>query len=244
MVLIRSCLFSLCLVIWTLVTGILFLPALLLPRHLVYRLGRFWSAGVIKMLRVIVGLRHKVVGQILPDPETKYIYALKHQSAWETIAFVIIAPPFAGVLKRELKRIPIYGWYLARTGMVPIRRSAKGSALKKMLAAARTLIAEGRHLMIMPEGTRVAAGQTGVYHPGVYALYKYLEMPVLPVAHNAGLFWGRNSFIKKPGLITLEFLEPIPPGLDKKTFLATLQNRIENSAGRLHNEGLAAQAQP
>ena len=177
MVLIRSALFTLGLVIWTLATGLVGLPMLLLPRSAVFGLAKFWSAGVIWILRVTVGIRHQVKGTVLPDENTKYIYAIKHQSAWETIAFILIAPPFAGVLKEELKHIPLYGWFMARSGMVPIRRSAKGSALKQMLATARKLIAAGRHLMIMPEGTRVAAGETGVYHPGVYALYKYLKMP-------------------------------------------------------------------
>lgn len=211
-------------------SGLVLLPCLLLPRRRVFALSRTWARGVLWLLRMTVGITHQVRGVVVPEKGQRYIYALKHQSAWETIAFLVIGPPFAGVLKRELIYLPIYGWFLVRAGMVPIRRSSRGSALKSMLKAARSLVAEGRHLMIMPEGTRVPPGTTGTYHPGVYALYKYLEIPVLPVAHNAGLFWARNSFIKRPGVVTMSFLEPIPAGLGKPEFMALLESRIEDEA--------------
>jgi 1-acyl-sn-glycerol-3-phosphate acyltransferase len=108
-----------------------------------------------------------------------------------------------------------------------------------MLRSARTQVDSGRHLLIMPEGTRMPPGRTGRYHPGVYALYKYLGMPVVPVAHNAGLFWPRSAFLKRPGTITIEFLEPIAPGQDREAFMAMLEDRIETAARRLYDEGRA-----
>lgn len=239
MVVIRSALFMIGLVVWTVFAGIICLPALLMPRGVIWAMSSIWARVVMWMLRVIVGLRYRTRGEIRPDADAQYIYAMKHQSAWETIVFQLIGPPFAGVLKAELKQIPFYGWYLMRAGMVPVQRSARGSALKEMLRIAKAVVASGRHLLIMPEGTRVAPGRTGRYHPGVYALYKYLQLPVLPVAHNAGLFWGRNSFIKKAGTVTMEFLEPIPPGLEKAAFMETLENRIETAAQRLFEQGQA-----
>lgn len=240
MVVIRSALFVIFLVLWTVIAGIVCLPTLLFPPGVAWACCRVWARVVLWVLRLVVGLRHQIRGEVLPDAGAQYIYAMKHQSAWETIAFIVICPPFSPVLKAELKRIPIYGWYLMRVGTVPIQRAARGSALKEMLRIAKTLVDAGRHLLIMPEGTRVAPGRTGRYHPGVYALYKYLGLPVMPVAHNAGLFWGRNSFLKKPGTITMEFLEPIPPGLEKTDFMERLENRIEPAAQRLYEEGQAA----
>jgi len=239
MVVIRSTLFMIGLVLWTVLAGIVCLPALLMPRGVIWAVSSLWARVVLWMLRVTVGLRYGTRGEIRPDAKAQYIYAMKHQSAWETIAFQLIGPPFAGVLKAELKQIPIYGWYLMRAGMVPIQRSARGSALKEMLRIAKAMVESGRHLLIMPEGTRVAPGRRGRYHPGVYALYKYLQLPVMPVAHNAGLFWGRNSFVKKAGTVTMEFLEPIPPGLEKAAFMETLENRIETAAQRLFEQGQA-----
>lgn len=239
MILIRSAAFSIGLWLVTLGAGLVCLPLLAAPRQAMFAAATGWARAVLWLLRVAAGVRHRVVGSVLPDRRTRYIFAVKHQSAWETIAFLVIAPAFAAVLKEELKRIPVYGWFLDRAGMVPIRRAARGAALKRMLRSARNMVDSGRHLLIMPEGTRMPPGRTGRYHPGVYALYKYLGMPVVPVAHNAGLFWPRNAFLKRPGTITIEFLEPIAPGQDRKTFMAMLEDRIETAAQRLYEEGRA-----
>ena len=234
MTVLRSALFSLGLWLVTPVLGLLCLPLLAAPRPAVYAAAKVWARAVLWLLRATVGIRYRTVGTVLPEPGGRCIFALKHQSAWETIAFLVIAPAFAAVLKEELRRIPVYGWFLGRAGTVPIRRSARGAALKRMLRGARAHIERGRHLAIMPEGTRMPPGRTGRYHPGVYALYKYLGLPVVPVAHNAGLFWPRNGFLKRPGTITVEFLAPIPPGLDREAFMATLEDRIETAAQRLY----------
>ncbi len=239
MTLARSAVFLLGLWLVTLAAGVAFLPLLLAPRPAVFGAATVWARAVLWLLRVAAGIRHRVVGNVLPESETRYIFAMKHQSAWETIAFLAIAPPFAAVLKEELKRIPVYGWFLDRAGMVPIRRSARGAALKQMLRSARARVDSGRHVLIMPEGTRMPPGHTGRYHPGVFALYKYLGLPVVPVAHNAGLFWPRNGFLKRPGTIAIEFLEPIQPGLDRDAFMATLEDRIESAARRLYESGVA-----
>ena len=241
MILARSAAFTIGLWLVTLAAGLAGLLLLAAPRRAVYGLAIVWARAVLWLLRVAAGIRHRVVGSVLPDRHARYIFALKHQSAWETIAFLAIAPPFAAVLKEELRRIPVYGWFLGRAGMVPIRRSARGAALKRMLRRARGLVDSGRHLLIMPEGTRIPPGRTGRYHPGVYALYKYLDMPVVPVAHNAGLFWPRNGFLKRPGTITIEFLEPIAPGHNREAFMATLEDRIETAARRLYDDGRVQQ---
>lgn len=239
MILARSAAFSIGLWLVTGAIGLACLPLLAAPRPAMFPMAVAWSRAVLWLLRVAAGIRHSVAGCVLPDRDSRYIFAVKHQSAWETIAFLSIAPAFAAILKEELKRIPVYGWFLDRAGMVPIRRSARGAALKRMLRSAQARVDSGRHLMIMPEGTRMPPGRTGRYHPGVYALYKYLGLPVVPVAHNAGLFWPRNGFLKRPGTIAIEFLEPIQPGLDRDAFMATLEDRIESAARRLYEAGLA-----
>ncbi len=243
MIPVRSAVFSLGLWLVTLAAGVACLPLLVAPRGAAFVVAGLWARAVLWLLRVAAGIRHRVVGCVLPESETRYIFAVKHQSAWETIAFLVIAPPFAAILKEELKRIPVYGWFLNRAGMVPIRRSARGAALREMLRNARALVDNGRHLLIMPEGTRMPPGRTGRYHPGVYALYKYLDMPVVPVAHNAGLFWPRNGFLKRPGTIAIEFLEPIAPGQDRESFMATLEDRIETASRRLYDAERAERRQ-
>jgi 1-acyl-sn-glycerol-3-phosphate acyltransferase len=144
------------------------------------------------------------------------------------------------VFKRELLWIPVYGWYLWRSGGISIDRTGGAGALKRMIAAARQTIAEGRHIVIFPEGTRVPVGERKPYHPGVAALYSQLKVPVVPVALNSGLFWGRRSFLKKPGRIVLEFLEPIPPGLRRREFLEVLEQRIEPASLALAAEARRA----
>ena len=242
MTIVRSAIFTTCLWIWTLSAGLVLLPFLLAPRSVVYNLGFIWSVVALWLLRITVGINHTVSGVIQPDPSRQYIYALKHQSTWETIFFVAAGPRCAAVLKQQLRYIPIYGWYLGRIGMVPIERSAGAVALKRMLSAARRYVSVGRHLLIMPEGTRMPSGRTGRYHPGVFALYKYLDLSVIPVAHNSGLFWGRGRFVKTSGTIRVEFLEPIDPGLDKEAFMALLQDRIESAAAVLHEKGLSGRS--
>ncbi len=237
MVVVRSTLFMTGLVLWTIFLGLGAPFTLPFPKRVAYRYSQTWAQGVIWMLRVIVGLDYQVRGrERLPGAPA--IYALKHQSAWETIALMGIVPNFAVVLKRELLRIPIYGWYLLKVGMVPIDRGARGAAMRAMLKAARDHVAAGRSIVIMPEGTRIAPGRTGRYHPGVAALYRHLDLPVVPVALNSGLFWGRRAFVKRPGTITLEFLDPIRPGLDREAFMALLEERIETASERLRQEAL------
>lgn len=232
----RSLAFNICFFVWTAAILLAMLPALLLPREATYAVGRLWVRGVFALLAAIVGLRHRMRGleHRLPGPA---IYAVKHQSSWETMVFALLLDQPAYVLKRELSLIPVFGWYLLRAGMIPVDRAGGGAALKRMIAAARDRVAEGRTLLIFPEGTRTAPGEHRPYHPGVAALYTQLRLPVVPVALNSGLFWRRRSFLKRPGTITLEFLPAIPPGLPRKAFLAELERRLESASDRLADLG-------
>jgi len=235
MLLLRSLAFNVAFVAWTALVAIICLPALALPRAAAHAVSRFWARGVLGLLAVLVGLRHQIRGRE-HLPQGPVIYAVKHQSAWETIAFAILIPGFAGIYKRELLRIPIYGWYMWRADMIPVDRSAGAGALRKMLHRAREVAAEGRPIVVMPEGTRVAPGTDKPYHPGVAALYVDLGLPVVPVALNSGVFWGRRAFLKRPGRITFEFLPPIEPGLNRRAFMKLLKERIETASNALADE--------
>lgn len=217
------------------VTGLLclaWLPLLAGDRmHFVRGMDR-WNRMVNWLLRHIVGLTYEVRG-LENLPQGACIVAAKHQSAWDTMVFHSLLADPAVVLKRELLRIPIYGSYARKVGMIPIDRSAGASALREMLRVAQARAEAGRPIVIFPEGTRVAPGERRRLHAGVAALYGRLGVPVVPVALNSGLFWGRQAFMKRPGRILLEFHPPIPPGLSRAEFIARLETAIQDGSDRL-----------
>jgi len=137
------------------------------------------------------------------------------------------------VLKKELLSVPVYGWLLKKSAMIAIDRDGGGSALKQMIKDVRDRLGQGRKVIIFPEGTRSTVGSSLPYHPGVAAVYKTGDAPVVPVALNSGVFWPRRAFLKQPGRVVLEYLEPMPTGLDRRQFMAELESRIETATARL-----------
>ena len=238
---IRAFAFNLDSVIWTVLIGILALPLLALPRPVNMRFGRLWAQSVLVLLRVGVGLDYEVRGRDRL-PQGGYIVALKHQSAWDALAVPIVLGDPAVVVKRELLWLPIYGWYAGRAGSIAIDRKGGAGALRRMVAVARPVIAAERPVVSFPQGTRAAPGTRLPYQPGVAALYQALAVPLVPAAVNSGLYWGRRSFLKRPGHIVLEFLEPIPPGWPRQQLMAELEKRIENATMALLHEGEAGRA--
>jgi 1-acyl-sn-glycerol-3-phosphate acyltransferase len=232
----RSLAFNFAFFAWTVVLGTIGLPFLVAPRRATMHFGRFWSASVLALLRAIVGLDHQIRG-LDQIPREGCIIAMKHQSAWDTLILPVVLSDPAPVIKRELLLVPIYGWFAARAGSVPIDRKAGAGAVRRMIAAARPIAAARRPIVIFPEGTRVAPGERRPYQPGVAALYQALALPVVPAAVNSGLYWGRRSFVKRPGRIVLEFLEPIPPGEPRARLMAELEQRIETATAALLREG-------
>lgn len=228
----RSLLFNLLFALWTAFIFIVSLPTLVLPLSAAWWMGGLWVRGALLLLRATVGLGHRVRGaeNRIAGPA---IYAAKHQSAWDTLVFPLLLDKPAYVLKQELIRVPLFGSYLRQCGMIPVDRQGGGAALKRMLKAARAAVAQGRSILIYPEGTRTPPGERRPYHPGVAALYGDLGLPVVPVALNSGLFWGRRAFRKRSGTITIEFLPAIPPGLPRRDFMQELQNRMEGASQRL-----------
>jgi len=232
MIFIRSLLFNVAFYFWTSLMFLLSLPALLLPVGAVWGLGRVWVCGTVLLLRIFVGLTHELRGLAHRLPGAA-LYAVKHQSAWDTLIFALLLDRPAIVLKQELLNLPLFGWYMRKCRMIPVDRKGRGAALKRMAADARDRASAGRPILIFPEGTRVAPGQRRPYQPGAAALYGALGLPVVPVALNSGLFWGRRSFHKLPGRIVVEFLPSIAPGLDRRIFMAALAAAIETAADRL-----------
>ena len=243
MIALRSTLFNVAFYGWTALLAIGALPMLLAPRTSVMRFGRWWSRSVLDLARAIAGVEYELRGTE-HLPRSPAIIAMKHQSAWDTLAVPVLIGDVAIVLKRELLWIPCYGWYASKAGMIPIDRGAGATALKAMLRRARAVVAQGRSIVIFPEGTRTAIGTKRAYHPGVAALYTQLELPVVPVALNSGLFWPRRRFLKRPGRIVVEALAPLPPGLERRTFLTELQSRIETATERLVAEASLPKRSP
>lgn len=230
MTLLRSIIFAVLFNLWTLVLGILYLPLLLCPPKAVAGPANFWVRGCFLLLRVVCGLSYRVEGEV---PRGAVLVASKHQSTLETFAFRLILDDPAVILKRELLRIPIFGWYLRKTAVIAIDRSAGMKALKEMVKGAEAAVAEGRQVLIFPEGHRQEVGAAPHYHTGVAMLYAGLGLPCVPVALNSGLFWGRGSLCKRAGEVTIRFLPAIPPGLDRKTFMERLQGAIEPASAEL-----------
>jgi 1-acyl-sn-glycerol-3-phosphate acyltransferase len=198
----------------------------------VWKAAHLWIDGTLLLLRLICGLDHRELG-IENLPTGPAIVAAKHQSAWETLFLSRRLNRPAFILKRELLSIPLFGWFIRKVGMIAVDRSGKAAALKKMVRDTNDAFAQGRQIIIFPEGTRVAPGTHKPYQPGIAALYGQLNVPVVPVALNSGLFWGREAWVKKPGEILIQYLPAIPPGLDRKAFMAELEQRLEPAAQKL-----------
>jgi 1-acyl-sn-glycerol-3-phosphate acyltransferase len=224
----RSALFLLWFFLITVILSLIFLPVLVLPRAATVWLARLWSRATLWGLKVITGIGFEVRGV---PPEGAVLVASKHMSMWDTLALYLTLDAPAFVLKRELLRIPFYGWFLWKATAIAIDRAAGASALRKMARAAREVLAENRSILIFPEGTRKKPGAAPDYKPGVAGLYGMLGVECVPVALNSGVYW--TGFLKRPGTIVLQFLEPIPPGLTRDAFMALLQERIEQATTAL-----------
>ena len=225
---VRSALFLAWFLLVTTILSLIFLPVLVLPRGATVWLARFWSRLTFWGLKAFTGIGFEVRGA---PPKGPALVASKHMSMWDTMALYLVLDQPAIVLKRELLRIPFYGWFVWKATAIAIDRAAGASALRKMSAAARRVLDEGRPILIFPEGTRQKPGAPPDYKPGVAGLYALLGTDCVPVALNSGVYW--TGFLKRPGTIVLEFLEPIAPGLKRDAFMGLLESRIETATNRL-----------
>lgn len=194
----------------------------LVSRDRAWFVPKFWSKTSLWLYDRIAATKSDITGQE-NLPEGSFILAPKHQSFWDTIAFFPYLKDPLYILKRELTWIPFFGWYIMKMRMIPVDRGSRGKALKAVVSATRQeLDRNPRQLIIYPEGTRRAPGDEPLYKYGIVEIYSQLNVPVVPVAHVAGLYWPRRKFLRFPGTIRARFLPPIPPGLSKEEFMQRL----------------------
>ena len=233
MLLIRSLIFLLLQIVLTPIFSTLALLTFPFPPLTRYRLISSYARTMVWLLGVVCGIRYEVRG-IENIPGEPCIVLCKHQSAWETLALQVIFPPQVWVLKRELLWLPFFGWGLAMTSPIAIKRSDGKGAIKQLLKQGKERLAQGFCVVIFPEGTRVPFGTRGKYKIGGALLAASSGAPVVPVAHNAGRLWGRNAFSKHSGLITMSIGKPIETkGLKAEEINAQAEAWIENEIQQL-----------
>ena len=225
---VRSKLFDVFLALWT---G-LFTPALAVlwlcgsPERSVRLASRLWARGVLLGLNWLVGLTYAEQGQH-NIPEEPCLIIANHQSTWETLAFLALFPDVAIVAKQELLTIPVFSWFLRKSPMILIDRESGSKAVRKMVDESRAALAGGRSVLIFPEGTRKGVSEPIAFKRGVELLYAKLDRVVLPVALNSGHFWGPDRPFKRSGIISVSYLDPIPPGLPGNEFTRRVEQLLE-----------------
>jgi 1-acyl-sn-glycerol-3-phosphate acyltransferase len=230
LILVRSLLFSLAFYLWTAVLAIGCLPLMVLPRRWTIAVFRFWARGVIVLLRICCDIKVELRGQV---PTGRAIVAPKHQCMFDVFAQFVWLEDGCFVMRKELMRIPFFGFYARSAGMISVDREGGSAALRDLLAKARDRLQDERQLVIFPEGHRGDPGVAGDYHPGVAGLSRDLDLPTYPVATNSGVHWPAHGFLRRPGTIVFEYLPPIPTGLKRAEFMRRLEHEIETASNAL-----------
>jgi 1-acyl-sn-glycerol-3-phosphate acyltransferase len=238
LILLRSFLFAIVFYAWSVAWAIAMVPMLVAPRSWLLAGMRFWSRSLNVLLQVICGIRVEIRGQE-HVPSADALIASKHQTMFDVFVQFGVLKGSLFVFKKELLIIPIFGWIALKIGSIVVDRQGQATALRDMVRRAQEQFRLGdRQLVIFPEGTRKAPGAPPDYKPGVAGLYRELGVPVHPVATNAGVHWPAHGFLRRPGVIVYQYLEPIPPGLKRAEFMRLLEERIETASNRLLAEGL------
>lgn len=227
---IRGLIFSLLFYGMTAVMAIIGLPLLLLPQRVIFFWQWLWARAMMVLLAGICGISSHIEGD---TSDQQVIYAVKHQSAWETIVLLAMLGQPVTVMKKSLLFIPLFGLYLVRFGVMGINRNKGKAALKQMIRVSQNVASTGRNLLIFPQGTRLAVDAYQPYHSGLYAIYSATGLPVVPVALNSGYFWSRDSISKTPGHITVRLLPAIPAGLTRQELMAKVEDVIETESRKL-----------
>ena len=238
MILLRSFLFAIVFYAWSVVWAIAMVPMLAAPRSWLLAGMRFWSRSLNVLLKVICGIGVEIRGQE-HVPSADALIASKHQTMFDVFVQFGVLKGSLFVFKKELLIIPIFGWIALKIGSIVVDRQGQATALRDMVRRAQEQFRLGdRQLVIFPEGTRKAPGAPPDYKPGVAGLYRELGVAVHPVATNAGVHWPAHGFLRRPGVIVYQYLEPVPPGLKRAEFMRILEERIETASNRLLAEGL------
>jgi 1-acyl-sn-glycerol-3-phosphate acyltransferase len=212
-----------------------------LPERYFWPIARFWVRSTLWLHRMICGIDEDIHGRE-HIPAGGFLVAAKHQSAWETLRLTTLFPRPSFIVKRQLLWLPLFGWYLAKAGMIPVDRGRGSAAIEAMTARAKRALAEGRQVIIFPEGTRRPPLAPPSYRRGAARLYAAAGVSCLPVALNSGLFWPRHSLTHRRGTITAAILPPIPAGKEPEEFAAELERVLEAATRELMEE--AFQRQP
>jgi len=232
----RSFLFQLFFWLWSASMAIFMIVTFPLPRGANRACMAFWSKGLILALRWLADIKVEIRGrENLPTGAA--VVAAKHQSMFDVFSQFAILPDACFVMKKELLMVPLFGWHGLKANMIVVDRAGHSAALKKLVRDAIERMKETRQVVIFPEGTRGNVGQPGDYKPGIAALYRELDMPVIPLALNCGGHWNKG-FLLKPGTIVFHYLDPIPAGLKRAEFMRELQTRIDTATKALEDEGL------
>ena len=236
MIIIRSVVFNVLFYLVLAAYLMVAMPTLLLPRWGIIRLAQHWGRVNLHLLRIVCGITVEWRG-LEKIPAGACLVAAKHQSVWETFALLTLFRDPTYILKRELLWLPLFGWAAWRAGMIPVDRGGGKPALAAMAAHVRDALAAGKQIIIFPEGTRRPAGAEPKYKYGIAHLYGEGIAACVPIALNSGLFWPRRQFLRYPGTITVEILDPIAPGLPIDEFFERLQRDLEAATARLIAQG-------
>ena len=236
MIIIRSVVFNVLFYLVLAAYLMVAMPTLLLPRWGIIRLAQHWGRVNLHLLRIVCGITVEWRG-LEKIPAGACLVAAKHQSVWETFALLTLFRDPTYILKRELLWLPLFGWAAWRARMIPVDRGGGKPALAAMAAHVRDALAAGKQIIIFPEGTRRPAGAEPKYKYGIAHLYGEGIAACVPIALNSGLFWPRRQFLRYPGTITVEILDPIAPGLAIDEFFERLQRDLEAATARLIAQG-------
>lgn len=231
--LVRSLIFAVLQTALTVFFSVVALFSFPFSAHARYRMITRYNRIVIWLARRVLGIRYVVEGRE-HLPKRPAIVLAKHQSAWETVAFLFLFPPISPVIKRELLWIPFFGWAFRLLSPIAIDRSAGREALKQIVAQGRAKLEQGFWVLVFPEGTRVAPGEKGRYGIGGSWLAAETGAPIVPVAHNAGEVWPKNAFVKRPGTVTVRIGPPIETaGRSAAELTRAVESWIETEMARL-----------
>ncbi len=240
---IRSTIFNICFYVLTGISCVLLLPTLILPRKVYFVVVHGFVYTTAFLEKYILGLSYEVRGREHVPQTGAYIVAAKHQSAYETFKLHILFKDPAIVLKKELLKIPLWGQYLAKSDVIAIDRSSPKIAIKSIQDGAKRVAAQGREIIIFPQGTRVKPETTTAERPykiGIVRIQEATQIPILPLAMNTGIFYPKGSWCKKPGKVVFEFLPPIMPDSNRNAgeILKELETAVEGRSKQLMEEGL------
>jgi 1-acyl-sn-glycerol-3-phosphate acyltransferase len=216
--------------------AIVALPTFFMSPRAMLTVAGWWANATLFLMRAVCNIRVEFRG-VEKIPAGPLVIVSKHQSMWETFALLQFFDRPIFILKRQLMHIPVFGQFLVKTGMIAIDRGAGVKALLDMTRRARDAVRSGCQLVIFPEGTRRAPGAPPDYKTGFAQIYAACGVPCLPIALNSGLFWPRRTFMRYPGTLVVEFLDPLPAGLPKDEFLTRVQTAVEDATGRIVEAG-------